>query len=93
MVPEAMGGLVAGTLRANATIVRFHPAVTLFGPSGKPAGMPCVQLMDDYRCALFDRPERPAVCTNLRPSAAMCAHDRTAALAMLDALEQAMRPD
>ena len=61
-------------------------------PHGKPAGMPCVQLMDDFRCAIFGQPERPAVCTRLRPSAAMCTHDRTAALAMLDALEQATRP-
>ena len=61
-------------------------------PYGKPAGVPCVQLTDDYRCAIFGRHERPAVCQRLRPSASMCGVDRDAALAMLDALEHATRP-
>ena len=58
-------------------------------PHGKPAGIPCVQLLDDYRCALFGKAERPAVCRTLRPSSAMCGADRDAALAMLEALEWA----
>lgn len=61
-------------------------------PHGKPAGIPCVQLTDDYRCALFGHPDRPAVCVRLRPAPAMCGSDREAALAMLSALEQATRP-
>ncbi|HEY6942749.1 YkgJ family cysteine cluster protein [Dokdonella sp.] len=62
-------------------------------PHGKPAGMPCVQLMDDLRCAIFGRPERPAVCRSLRPSPSMCGTDRDDALARLDALERATRPE
>lgn len=61
-------------------------------PSGKPAGIPCVQLLPDYRCALFGKPERPAVCVSLRPAEAMCGGDRAAALAHLDLLELATRP-
>jgi len=61
-------------------------------PHGKPAGIPCVQLLDDYRCALFGKAERPAVCRTLRPSSAMCGADRDAALAMLEALECATQP-
>jgi len=61
-------------------------------PHGKPAGIPCVQLLDDYRCAIFDQPARPAVCRTLRPSAAMCGADREAALAMLEELERATGP-
>lgn len=61
-------------------------------PYGKPAGLPCVQLTDDYRCAIFGRPERPAVCRNLRPEPAMCGTDRDAAVAMLSAMELATRP-
>jgi hypothetical protein len=38
---------------------------------GKPAGVRCVQLSDDGLCALFGRPERPAVCSSLRPSLEM----------------------
>lgn len=58
-------------------------------PHGKPAGVRCVQLTDDNRCAIFGRPERPAVCSSLRPEAAMCGSDRTHALAWLAQLEAA----
>lgn len=58
-------------------------------PQGKPAGVPCAQLTDDLRCALFGRPERPAVCARLRPEPAMCGSSRTRAMAWLAALEAA----
>ena len=58
-------------------------------PLGKPAGVRCVQLTDDARCALFGRPERPAVCVSLRPEAAMCGTSRTHALAWIAELERA----
>ncbi len=61
-------------------------------PFGKPAGIPCVQLDDDYRCRLFGRPERPKFCTSLRPQISMCGEDRAAAFAVLDALEIATQP-
>lgn len=60
-------------------------------PHGKPAGMPCVQLTDDYRCALFGRPERPAFCASLRPTEEMCGADRGEALGFLARLEAATR--
>ena len=62
-------------------------------PFGKPAGIPCVQLLPDLRCALFGRPERPAFCVGLQPSAAMCGHDAADAMARLDELERLTRPD
>jgi hypothetical protein len=62
-------------------------------PHGKPAGMPCVQLDDRLRCRLFGRPERPAFCASLRPSADMCGADREEAMALLTSLELATRPD
>lgn len=58
-------------------------------PHGKPAGVRCVQLTADNRCAIFGRPERPAVCRNLRAEAAMCGADRSHALAWLAHLEAA----
>lgn len=61
-------------------------------PHGKPAGFPCVQLLPDYRCALFGRPERPAFCASLRPHESMCGAHRDEALAGLTALEWATRP-
>jgi hypothetical protein len=57
-------------------------------PHGKPAGIPCVQLDDDYRCRLFGKPERPAVCASLRPSMEMCGSQRDEALRFLADLEQ-----
>ena len=61
-------------------------------PQGKPAGVRCVQLTDDNRCAIFGQPERPAVCVSLRPSASMCGNDRAHAMAYLLALEYSTRP-
>jgi hypothetical protein len=56
-------------------------------PHGKPAGIPCVQLLPDYRCALFGRPERPAVCASLRPMDTMCGASREEAMGFLTELE------
>ncbi len=61
-------------------------------PFGKPAGIPCVQLDDDYRCRLFGQPERPAFCASLRPDASMCGASRTEASAILVKLEIATQP-
>ena len=61
-------------------------------PQGKPAGVRCVQLTDDYRCAVFGKPERPEVCARLRPTIAMCGTNRDEAMQMLDALEVATHP-
>jgi hypothetical protein len=59
---------------------------------GKAAGVPCVQLTADMRCALFGLPQRPAVCKSLRPSAEMCGETRADAIAWLTALDRATAP-
>lgn len=56
-------------------------------PHGKPAGIPCVQLLPDYRCALFGKPERPAFCASLRPAESMCGTSRAEAMNYLARLE------
>ena len=61
-------------------------------PDGKPAGVRCVQLTGDYRCALFGKPERPEVCRRLRPTREMCGANRAEAMAVLSALEMATLP-
>ena len=61
-------------------------------PDGKPAGVRCVQLTDDNLCRLFGRPERPAVCLSLRPSAEMCGASTAEALLYLTELEHLTRP-
>ena len=60
-------------------------------PLGKPAGVRCVQLDADDRCLLFGRPERPAVCASLAPSAEMCGSSREQAIAWITQLERATR--
>ena len=58
-------------------------------PHGKPAGVRCAQLTDDNRCAIFGRPERPAVCSRLRAEPAMCGDSSAHALRYLVAMEAA----
>lgn len=62
-------------------------------PDGKPAGVPCPQLTPDNRCRIFGRPERPAVCTSLRPCPEMCGTSAAEALRKLAEWEQATRPE
>jgi Fe-S-cluster containining protein len=61
-------------------------------PNGKPAGVRCVQLMDDNGCAIFGRPERPAFCAGLQPSAEMCGSSREQAMGWIARLERATAP-
>jgi len=61
-------------------------------PHGKPAGIPCVQLDDAYRCRLFGLPERPAFCASLRPDVEMCGTSRDDAMAVLLELERVTSP-
>jgi len=56
-------------------------------PDGKPAGVRCVQLSEGNLCKLFGRPERPAVCVGLRPSAEMCGASAGEAIVYLSELE------
>ena len=61
-------------------------------PQGKPAGVPCVQLTAELRCALFGRPERPAVCGSLQPAPSLCRESRDEALQALAWLERQTAP-
>jgi hypothetical protein len=61
-------------------------------PDGKPAGVPCVQLMEDLRCAIFGQPERPACCAGLQASLEMCGASRTGAMQFLTRLELLTAP-
>ena len=61
-------------------------------PQGKPAGVRCLHLTPDHRCALFGLPERPSFCQSLRPNREMCGATREEALAILQHLERATDP-
>ncbi len=61
-------------------------------PLGKPAGVACPHLDEQLRCRLFGDVRRPAVCASLAPCAEMCGEGREQALAYLQRLELATRP-
>ncbi len=61
-------------------------------PQGKPAGVRCVQLTADNLCRLFGSPDRPAVCSRLRPEPEMCGEDAQHALDWLERLERDTGP-
>ncbi len=57
-------------------------------PEGKPAGVPCVQLDEQYQCRIFGEPERPAVCAAFDAERSVCGHSRDEALLHIIELEQ-----
>ena len=56
-------------------------------PDGKPAGVRCPHLAEDYRCELWDNPARPAVCVSFKPEPQICGESQQDALRVLDLLE------
>lgn len=61
-------------------------------PAGKLAGVRCPHLTADIRCALFGKPERPAVCRDLKPQPEMCGSSAADAMATLAHWEAVTSP-
>ncbi len=61
-------------------------------PGGKPAGVRCVHLDEQLRCALFGDPRRPAACSAFRADPEFCGADRAQALHILERLERETLP-
>jgi Fe-S-cluster containining protein len=61
-------------------------------PEGKPAGMPCTHLSEDFACKLFGDPRRPAMCSQFMAEESVCGFDRRDALARLAKLEIESQP-
>ncbi len=55
-------------------------------PGGKPAGVRCIQLMEDYKCALYGDPSRPKVCSDFKAEAEFCGNSREEAMRILASL-------
>ena len=62
-------------------------------PDGKPAGVRCVQLADDFRCKIFGRAERPQVCSDFQAEPLFCGDSREQALQLIQQLELDTCPD
>lgn len=56
-------------------------------PEGKPAGVRCINLMDDYKCAIFSHPDRPKVCAGFKPELLVCGNSQREAFEVLSMLE------
>jgi uncharacterized protein len=57
-------------------------------PEGKPSGVRCIHLLDDYRCAIYNRPEKPRVCSDFKAEPEFCGKDREEALQILGNLSK-----
>ncbi len=57
-------------------------------PNGKPAGVRCIHLTDDLRCAIFNDPSRPKVCHDFQADPLMCGESREEALEIMRRLEE-----
>lgn len=55
-------------------------------PGGKPAGVRCIHLLDDYRCDIWDSPEKPKVCSDFKAEPEFCGSDREEAMKILSLL-------
>ena len=58
-------------------------------PQGKPAGVRCVHLSVEKLCAIFGKPERPAVCSRFMAAADVCGDSAAEALRLIGWWEQA----
>jgi len=59
-----------------------------FMPNGKPAGIACFHLDENFQCKLFGNTNRPLVCDRLKPCFEMCGLNRDQAMDYLTQLEQ-----
>jgi len=55
-------------------------------PDGKEAGVRCVNLMDDYRCAVYNDPGYPKVCAGFNAEKEFCGSAREEAMKILFSL-------
>jgi Fe-S-cluster containining protein len=56
-------------------------------PKGKPAGLRCIHLTQDYLCSIYNNPERPKVCRFFEASEELCGNCRSEAMDRLSRLE------
>lgn len=59
---------------------------------GKPAGVRCLHLKSNMDCALFGKPERPAVCASFAAEVAWCGTTPQEAHAKIKAFEAESQP-
>jgi uncharacterized protein len=55
---------------------------------GKPAGVRCIHLLEDYRCAIYNDPSKPKVCSDFKAEPEFCGSTREDALRILYSLSK-----
>jgi uncharacterized protein len=61
-------------------------------PDGKPAGVRCIHLRDDYSCAIYNNPSKPKVCSDFKAEPEFCGKDRDEAMRILFSLSGRQQP-
>jgi uncharacterized protein len=57
-------------------------------PNGKPAGVRCIHLNDNYRCDIYDLPLKPRVCEDFKAEEEFCGQGREDAMRILFKLSE-----
>jgi hypothetical protein len=57
-------------------------------PDGKPAGVRCIHLRDDYTCAIYNDPGKPQVCSDFKAEPEFCGSSREEAMDTLSSLSE-----
>jgi len=57
-------------------------------PDGKKAGVRCINLKDDYRCAVYNDPGYPKVCSDFNAELAFCGSSHEEAMKILESLTE-----
>ncbi len=57
-------------------------------PEGKPAGVRCIHLKDDHRCAIYNDPAKPKACSGFNAEPDFCGSNREEAMKILGSLSE-----
>jgi hypothetical protein len=57
-------------------------------PDGKPAGVRCVHLMENYRCEIYADPDYPRVCAGFNAEEEFCGNNQEEAMRILGSLSE-----
>jgi uncharacterized protein len=52
-------------------------------PGGKPAGIRCIHLLEDYQCDIYFDLAKPKVCSDFKPESEFCGSTREEAINIL----------
>jgi len=57
-------------------------------PKGKPAGVRCIHLLDNYKCDIYTDQAKPQVCVDFKAEAEFCGFTQEEALRILGSLSK-----